>query len=613
MAVAGLVWLSISVLDPTRPSGKLGGLLVLAALAFQRLLKRRTAPYAVASVLAAAWIVSAGTLIEFRGDSAWYFAYLRSATFDSDLDFGNEMEELRPGAGRRRRISTFSAGPAVLWSPFYLEAHVYVGLDRAFGRALYEADGFSLPYRRATALGTVAFVVLGYSLLFITIARMRGPAVAALAIAGAVLASPVLYYTLHVPAMAHGVASGLAAAFLWAWDRARLEPSLARWAVLGGVLGLLAACRWQAALYGVFAGLLAIEELAEKRLRLSYLAAAGATGALAFTPQILAWYSMFGRPFLVPQGRGYLDLASPHSLATLVSADHGFFNWTPLMLFGFLGLLAGLRASPMLHGGGLLVFALTTWVNGSVATWDWAAGDSFGARRFSEVVPLMAVGLAYLLESSKRILVRWPLLAPAAGIAALVLWNLGFVWHFRARKYPDAAPLVRLAEDQARLLQETVSDALGASSGVEGRSLAYKIFSGEYFYAGLDPSGTILLRSDDRFLREGWHTGSRRTARRTYRRALHPEACVAIPLDARFRLRVSVTARAPDGLVDQSLALAVNDRVIGSHPLGTEWSELPFLVPAKDLIRGENAFCLRFVRGVGEPPVAALVEKIQLP
>jgi hypothetical protein len=283
------------------------------------------------------------------------------------------------------------------------------------------------------------------------------------------------------------------------------------------------------------------------------------------------------------------------------------------MVFGFLGLLAGLRASPMLHGGGLLVFALTTWVNGSVATWDWAAGDSFGARRYSEVAPLMAVGLGCLLESSKRVLARWPLLAPATGIAALILWNLGFVWHFRARRYPDAAPLVRLAADQARLLQETVSDALGASSGVEGRALAYKIFSGEYFYAGLEPSGTILPRSDDRFLLRGWHTGSRRTARRTFRYALHPEACVAIPLDARFRLRVSVTARAPEGLSDQSLALAVNGNPIGSHPLGPEWSELPFAVPAKDLIRGENELCLLFARGIGDPPVAALVEKIQLP
>ena len=229
----------------------------------------------------------------------------------------------------------------------------------------------------------------------------------------------------------------------------------------------------------------------------------------------------------------------------------------------------------------------------------------------------MAVGLAYLLERSTRLLRRWPLLALAAGIALLILWNLGFVFHFRARRYPDAAPLERLAGDQARLLQERSESALGAVAGDEGRALVYKIFSAEYFYAGLNPSGSIFLRSiDEKLLLRGWHTGSRRTARRTYRRALHPEACVAVPLDALFPLRVTVSARAPDGLAHQTLALAVNDRVVGSSSLGSDWQELPFLVPEEHLVRGKNELCLRFGLGLSipeEPAVAALVEKIQLP
>ena len=458
-------------------------------------------------------------------------------------------------------------------------------------------------------------MVLGYSLLFSTLARIRGRAIAAFAVSGCFLASPVLYYTFYVPAMSHGVASGLAASFLWAWDRARREPSLGRWTLLGGALGLLAACRWQAAVYGVLLALLVLEALAEKRIRWRWALSSVAAAALAFAPQLIAWQVLFGRALLLPQGRGFLDLASPHWLDTLISADHGFFNWTPLMLAGFVGLVSGLRQSPLLHGGGLLIVALTTWVNGSVPDFDWAAGDAFGARRYSEVVPLMAVGLAFLLDLSARALRRWPLIAPAAAIGALVLWNLGFVSHFRARKFPDAAPLDRLARDQARLLREKSEDALGAVAGVEGRALAYKGFSAEYFYGGLNPSGTILLRSaDERFLLRGWHTGSRRTARPTYRRALHPEACVVVPLNALFPLRVSVTARAPDGLANQTLAMAVNDHVVGSGPLGVEWQEIAFLVPEESLVPGENAFCLRFTAALaGESPVAALVEKIQLP
>jgi len=81
-------------------------------------------------------------------------------------------------------------------------------------------------------------------------------------------------------------------------------------------------------------------------------------------------------------------------------------------------------------------------------------------------------------------------------------------------------------------------------------------------------------------------------------------------------LRVTVSARAPDGLAHQTLALAVNDRVVGSSSLGSDWQELPFLVPEEHLVRGKNELCLRFGLGLSipeEPAVAALVEKIQLP
>lgn len=618
LAFLGLLWAGVSVLDPLRPLGSvLGPLLVLTALALQLARKKSARLYAFAAALALAWSVAAGILIEFRGDSFSYFAYLRSMSFDHDIDFRNDWKEFRgeDEPTRGRRASVFSAGPALVWSPFYLAAHLYVRLDHLFGRDVHARDGLSLPYRRATSLGTSTLVVLGCFLLVSTIARSRGGAIAILAVVGSFLASPVLYYTFYVPAMSHGVACGLAATLLWAWDRARREPSARSMTILGANLGLLAACRWQASLYGILAAFLAIELLVEKRVAIRWVVASALAAALAFSPQMIAWKAGFGRWLVLPQGRGFLDFSSPHWLDTLISADHGFFNWTPLMFMGFLGLVLGIRDSPLLHGGGLLILGLTAWVNGSVPSFDWAAGDAFGGRRFSEVVPLMAVGLAFLLELSSRALRRWPLLAPAAGIALLVVWNLGFVSHFRARKYPDAAPLERLARDQALLLRDTSQHVLGTVAGAEGRALAYKIFSAEYFYAGLNPSGTILLRSaDEKALLRGWHTGSRRTARRTYRRALFPEACVSVPLDSLFPLRVSVTARAPDGVENQTLSLAVNDHVLGSSPLGADWQEIPFLVPEESLVSGENAFCLRFTRATSEDPlVAALVEKIQLP
>jgi hypothetical protein len=620
LAALGLVWAAISVLDPFRPDGaRFGPFLVLGALALQYRRKRPLTPFVAAAVLVGAYALSSRTLIEFRADSASYFAYLHSTVFDGDLDFRNEWDrfgqEVAPG--RKRSINVFSAGPAVVWSPFYLAAHAYVRLDRRFGRGFYPADGMSLPYMRSTALGTVTIVVFGATLLFLMMAREWGSGIALLSSLSAVAASPVLYYTFFVPAMAHGVTFGLAAALLWAWDRARRHPSPGSWMTLGAIFGLLTACRWQAAVYAVLVGSLAFVELSKKRARPVWIVLAAGAALLAFSPQLIAWRVGFGDWILIPQGRGFLDFSSPHWLDTLVSADHGLFNWTPLMLVGFLGLVAGLGASPLLYGAGLVVFALTAWVNGSVPVFDWAGGDAFGARRYCLVVPLVALGLSTMLGFSSRLLRRSPLLAPAAIVVVVALWNLGFVYRFRARDYPGAAPLERLARDQALSLQRTLQDGAGAVAGARGRAFVYDVLSGEYVYGGLLPGGTLFLRNaDERFLLRGWYTGSRRIARRTFRRALYPEACISIPLKEPFPLRVEISASAPEGLERQTLSLAVNGYRVGESPLGQDWREIPFQVDKRQLVPGENELCLRFSTGLPEEDdvsVAAQIEKIQFP
>ena len=398
----GLLMAFVSALDPFRPLGSyLGPLLATGAA-----LVGRKRALTVVALVAASYGVSSHLLIEFRADSSSYFAYLRSASFDLALAFQNDWDLLRGDNPTpfptRREINVFSAGPAILWSPFFWSAHLYVATDNFLGRELYPADGVSLPYRRSTGAGTIAVVVVGAALLVSMIVRTTGMTVAVLAVGGAVAASPVLYYTFLVPAMPHGVTFGVASAFIWAWDRLRREPSLNRWILVGGLFGLLTMCRWQAAVFGLLPLGVAVEGLWKKTLPLRWLLAAAVAALIAFAPQSIAWRLGFGHWILIPQGRGFLNFSSPHWLDTLVSADHGFFNWTPLMLVGFVGLWSGLRADLRLYGGCLAIFLATAWVNGSVPQHDWAAGDAFGARRYSLVVPLMALGVARMLTLGRK-------------------------------------------------------------------------------------------------------------------------------------------------------------------------------------------------------------------
>jgi hypothetical protein len=568
----------------------------------------------IGALLAVALVASLRLAPEFRADSVSYFVWLRSAYFDHDLDFANEWahwglpEQPRTATGLRRNVH--SVGPAVLWSPFYLGADLYVGATGAFPR-----DGYSVPYRRAAAFGTLVGVLVGAWLLGGVIAARAGPRTAAMVVSASVLGSPIVYYALVVPTMAHGPTFAAAASFLWAWDRARRQPSLAAWCVLGALLGLATLMRWQAATLALLVAPLAIQGLARRSVRPTWLLAGAAAGLVSFSPQLLAWRALYGRFLTIPQGEGFMDWSSPHLVDVLVSADHGLFAWTPLLLLGALGLILGLREDGLLFGGALTVFFATAWVNGGV--YDWAAGDAFGARRFDLVVPLLALGLAVLTKDMASLLRRRPMLAPAAVLVFLVAWNLGQVVLVQRGQYPGAAPLERLASDQARLLRGGLQRAAFAVAGPRGSALVYKTLSGEYLYTRFNPGGTFALGNmEDVELRGAWSSRRRKPGEPAFRWALAPEACVRVPLDAPLDLRVAITARAPAEVQPQVMTVASNGRVVGSASVGTEWGESAFQVPAAALVPGENWLCLRFSRewpGEEGLRAAAAVATIQLP
>src|SRR5262245_25080240 len=512
LVFAGALWAAVALLDPRRPTGiVMGPLLALAGLVLGR---RRGRPRALvaAAWLAASFAVAARAGPEFRADSPSYFAYLRSLAFDGDLDFTNEWRRWEfPEApvtetGLRRNVH--SVGPALLWSPFFAVAHAYVAVDRLLGGS-YEADGYSLPYRRATALGTLTALVLGTILLYRTLARMTIAAVAFLAAASAAAATPILYYAVVVPSMAHRATFAAAAVLLWAWDRAERAPGLGTWTAVGALYGVACLMRWQSAVYALLLAPAALLGLRRGRVQPAWLAAAAGAALVAFVPQMLAWRVLYGRWLTLPQGAGFMDWASPNWVNALISADHGLLTWTPLALLGLAGLVLGVRASPLLHAGGLLIVAATVWINGGV--WDWSAGDAFGARRFDLVFPLLAVGIATLVTRALPTLARWPLLAPSALLVLLCAWNAGLVTLTRDGRYPAAAPLERVAADQVRLLRHGVERLLGAVAGPRGRALAYKAFAGEYFYvSGFHPDGTISLPEDEDLLAGGWSAPHRR-------------------------------------------------------------------------------------------------------
>jgi hypothetical protein len=232
----------------------------------------------------------------------------------------------------------------------------------------------------------------------------------------------------------------LAAAIFFAhWTRTREHPSLRRFVVWGALAGLAALMRWQDALF-VLIPLFEAARWAVPATR--RLAGGGATAVgflLAFLPQMAVWTVLYGQPFALPQGSGFMQWTTPHLLAVLVSDNHGLFSWAPLLLLAALGLITFAVARPAL-GVPIGVIILATWyVNAAVA--DWWAGEAFGARRFLSLFPLFALGMAHWLPA-RPAATSWARgwKPGLAGMLVVANWLLLFQYQLFMKGYGTLAP-----------------------------------------------------------------------------------------------------------------------------------------------------------------------------
>ncbi len=624
-SMGGVALAALALIDPVRTAW-LGPAAALCGLGLWLGRARPRVPLAAAA-LAATYAAVALSAPDFGADSPSYYVYLRSAFFDHDLDFANEWAHWgfpeRPPTPTGHRLNQHAAGAALLWAPYYVLAHAYVRVGAWLGLHGYDADGYSLPYLRAAAWGTATWVVLGLALLVRTLQPLYGRTVALLGALGAFLASPMPYYVLVQPLMAHGNVLALVCALAWLWFGIEREPTARRWTAAGILVGLLAATRWQAVIAGVLLVPLALRAV---RSSPAWLACAAGGALLGALPQLVAWWVLYGHPLVVVQwalGSGAyvreaqtaIDWRAPFFWDVLLSADRGLLTWTPVAAVGFAGLLLLTRRRPAFAWAALAVAVLTAWVNASAL--DWTGGDAFGARRFDLVFPLLAFGLAETVRVSGAAVERRPWLPAAVGLALFVAWNAGLARLYRMRVFKEAAPLERVAAAQAHQAR-TTAEALGERvGGWTGRDLAYRTFVGEYFYWNLNPGAAIDLGDPDtRYLADGWSTTRTDADGRAFRVAYHPRACVRIPLRDTPDLRITVTAKAPAAVADQSIGLAVNGAPAERMPLPSEWTDVALTAPSRLFHRGENVLCLEFAthaRGPERFRPAASVSRIQLP
>ena len=125
----------------------------------------------------------------------------------------------------------------------------------------------------------------------------------------------------------------------------------------------------------------------------------------------------------------------------LLSPGRGLFVYSPVLLFAIVGLVRG-RRQPLYP---LCALAAGAYVVAAANGWDWYGGQSFGARRITDILPLLAVLLVPAVDAIVRtkwlrvyvVLLGWSVFVE---VLAATGWPPGTYW-FDRHPEPIAFPL----------------------------------------------------------------------------------------------------------------------------------------------------------------------------
>ena len=592
LAACIALWLGLLIALPARTSPWLvvaSGLPVVA-LASWRTARRRHMAWSAfarrtadAHGLALVLLYAVGVLVSdahgITTDGVTYFAQLRSLVFDRDLDVAREFGVLGQPA---RPNHVVPIGPTLVWTPLYLLVALVDGLGRAAGvwRAPDDpaALGLTLPYIRAALLSSFAIGAAGLAALLAHLRQRFSPGIAWFTVVLILGATPLFWYLVYEPSMTHAASFGFTAFFATAsasWLARGQAPTTGRALALGTLLGLAFAARSQEVLFAllpalyVLSGPVAWPERISRALRLAGWAFVGALPWLLL--QALHSYVLFTRYEynLLGQG-GYFNPWQSRWLDTLFSSWHGFFSWTPIAYLAALGTLAYLRREWRWALSALVILFLTAWVNG--ATQDWAAGWSFGGRRFASVLVLLAPGLALVIDAA----VRRPLLAVAPVAVAALWWNHLLMVQYTTGALPKDEPvsfgaLVRGQAAVATTPPYAYPFAFPANAWFAWRNQLpidrYDQLSAEPLRS---PFEAQFDRAIEKFLLDGWDAPGGDDWGSAWWIGATP-ATMAVPLalpPGPVTIRITARTRLDEPVVQAALALDINGVQVGQFAAG---------------------------------------------
>lgn len=376
------------------------------------------------------------SLREPSWDAVGYYAYVRSAVFDRDLNFENDYQLSYPTSGEQfaskeldqiltatgRVENVFAIGAALLWLPWLSLLHVAAPflLSAVSGFTGYEQFFVGNLAALSAILGFLAIL-----LSFQTAEKVTNRRLALVSALTLMFTTPLIFYQFRDPLYSH-TSSAFAVSlcvFFWMSNYDRVG-TIWRALTLGALIGLAGLVRWQNLTYlslpAISAILLWLKQPDKRDPKggakaLFYLLLTVAAALVVFSPQLATWKVLYGSFITIPQGDAFLSWRPIFLAPFLFSPFRGVLFWMPIFFLAFIGLIVLSKHNTQAGLPLLIMLLLALYVNGG--THDWFAGAGFGPRRLTSEFIIFVIGYAVLLKSLPQRIRSWVAIIVGIGLA----------------------------------------------------------------------------------------------------------------------------------------------------------------------------------------------------
>lgn len=380
-------------------------------------------------------------------DITSYYSYL-PATFihnDLTLDFvdtdgvdyfgkhqfwpqrlNEDLEEVPDGD---IKIIKTTMGMSFMYAPFFFMGHVFAHFSK------YEPNGFSQPYEFFLVMSSLFYMFLGLYYLRKILKREFSELVTGLTMITILLGTNLFYYVSEEPAMSHAYSFGLITCFLYhsiLWIETKQLKRAIYIGLLGGLIVLIRPVNILIflfpLLYSVSSGKDFIGRLSFFIKNWKHILTIGLLSFVVLLPQFIYWKYLTGSWLFNSYVGEQFYFGNSHVLEGLFSYRKGWFVYTPIILFSFIGLIIQLKKKHDYFLPILLFVSINTYV--LYSWWSWWYGGSYGSRPMIDSYGLLALPMASFYA---EILKKKFLYIPIFSIGALLL-PLNLFQTFQRRK-----------------------------------------------------------------------------------------------------------------------------------------------------------------------------------